>query len=104
MDWSDVPMSLCFQSRFGREEWLKPYTDETLRHLAKVNVGRLVVLCPGFTADCLETLEEMAITNAELYRDEGGEHYRVLPCLNTHPRWIEAMAAIANRELQGWTD
>ena len=104
MGWSRLPVNVSFQSRFGREEWLKPYTDETLRGLARLKVGRLVALCPGFTADCLETLEEMAITNDELYRAAGGTDYTVLPCLNTHPRWIEAMAAIAGRELRGWID
>jgi len=102
MGWSSMPVNVSFQSRFGREEWLRPYTDETLRGLAALKVGRLAALCPGFTADCLETLEEMGITNAELYHQAGGGEYRVLPCLNTHPRWIEAMADIATRELQGW--
>ena len=102
MDWPPDRLTVSFQSLFGREEWLKPYTDQTLRDLGARRISRLAVLCPGFTADCLETLEEMGMTNRELYKAAGGGEYRLVPCLNTHPAWIDAMAAIVRRELHGW--
>jgi ferrochelatase len=102
MAWPADRVTMSFQSLFGREEWLKPYTDQTLRDLAARRIPRLAVLCPGFTADCLETLEEMGMTNRELYEAAGGGEYRLLPCLNEHPAWIDAMAAIVQRELRGW--
>ena len=102
MDWPRDRVTTSFQSLFGREEWLKPYTDQTLRDLAARGISRLAVLCPGFTADCLETLEEMGMTNRELYEAAGGGEYRLVPCLNTHPAWIDAMAAIVQGELRGW--
>lgn len=100
--WPADRVTVSFQSRFGREEWLRPYTDETLVDLAKRRVGKLAVLCPGFTADCLETLEEIGMTGREAYHAAGGGEYRLLPCLNVHPAWIEALASIASRELAGW--
>jgi protoporphyrin/coproporphyrin ferrochelatase len=101
MRWTG-PTTVTFQSRFGREEWLRPYTDEILRGLAAERLGRLVALCPGFTTDCLETLEEMGITNRELYQNSGGGAYRLLPCLNTDAQWIDAMTTIVSREMSGW--
>ena len=100
--WGPDRVTVSFQSRFGREEWLRPYTDETLLELARKKVDKLAVLCPGFTADCLETLEEIGITGKESYHAAGGGEYRLLPCLNVHPSWIEALAAITQRELGGW--
>jgi ferrochelatase len=91
MGWPADRVTVSFQSRFGREEWLRPYTDETLRELAQRRIPRLAILCPGFTADCLETLEEIGMTNQELYHRAGGGGYRALPCVNTHPAWIEAL-------------
>jgi ferrochelatase len=102
MAWPADRVTVSFQSLFGREEWLKPYTDQTLRDLAALRIPRLAVVSPGFTADCLETLEEMGMTNRELYEAAGGGEYRLVPCLNTHPTWIEAMADIVRRELHGW--
>jgi ferrochelatase len=102
MDWPFDGMTVSFQSLFGREEWLRPYTDQTLRDLAARRIPRLAVLCPGFTADCLETLEEMGITNRSLYERAGGREYRLVPCLNTHPAWLDAMTAIVRREMRGW--
>jgi ferrochelatase len=92
---------LVYQSRFGSEPWLEPYTDITLRALGRTTRS-VAVLCPGFTSDCLETLEEIAIRGAEQFREGGGEAFRAVPCLNGHPAWIDAMAAIARRELSGW--
>ncbi|MGH7161955.1 MAG: ferrochelatase, partial [Planctomycetota bacterium] len=93
-DWS-----VSFQSRFGREEWLTPYTDETLRQLRGVGVD---VVCPGFPADCLETLEEIAIQNRELFRAAGGGAYRYVPALNDAPHHVEALASLVRRAMSGW--
>lgn len=102
MGWTPAAVTVSFQSLFGREEWLRPYTDETLRSLAARRLSRLAVLCPGFTADCLETLEEMGMTNREMYEAAGGGAYKLVPCLNTCPAWIDAMTSIVRRELRGW--
>jgi ferrochelatase len=101
MGWDAARVTVSFQSRFGREEWLRPYTDETLRSFAGTTKS-LVAFCPGFTADCLETIEEMGITNRELYHAAGGGDYRLGPCLNVHPTWIRGLTAIVARELGGW--
>jgi protoporphyrin/coproporphyrin ferrochelatase len=90
---------LTFQSRFGREPWLQPYTDETLRELARQGVRHVDVVCPGFAVDCLETLEEIAMQNAELFREAGGAALRYIPCLNDAPAHADALAALARREL-----
>jgi ferrochelatase len=103
MGWSADRVTLSFQSLFGGEEWLRPYTDETLVALAKRGTGKLAVLCPGFTADCLETIEEMGMTNRKVYEAAGGAEYRLLPCLNVDPVWIDALTGLVRRELQGWT-
>ena len=95
---------LTFQSRFGRAEWLKPYTAETIAELAKSGVKRLAVITPGFAADCIETLEEMAIRGGETFREHGGERYATLPCLNDSAPSIAALSSIAARELRGWAD
>jgi ferrochelatase len=101
LDWPAAPMTVTFQSRFGREEWLQPYTDKTLEAWGRAG-ARVAVMCPGFTADCLETLEEIALRGAEQFRHVGGRTFHVIPCLNDHPAWIDAMATIATRELAGW--
>jgi ferrochelatase len=93
---------LTFQSRFGRAEWLKPYTAPTLAALANDGVDRVDVLCPGFVADCLETLEEIGIEGRRTFLDAGGKEFHAIPCLNEHPAWIAALADIAWRQLQGW--
>ena len=94
-------LTIVFQSRFGREEWLQPYTDRTLEALGRSH-ARVAVLCPGFTADCLETLEEIRLRGREQFESTGGHDYLAIPCLNDHPVWLEAMADLARRELQGW--
>ncbi len=104
LGWPEERLVLTFQSRFGRAEWLKPYTAETIEQLAKSGVKRLAVITPGFAADCIETLEEMAIRGAETFRQNGGEHYKALPCLNDSPASIAALSATVKRELSGWTD
>jgi ferrochelatase len=94
---------MTFQSRFGPEEWLTPYTDETLEALGRNGVG-VDTVCPGFAADCLETLEEMAITNRELYEEAGGARFRYLPALNDRPDHIAALADIAANAMSGWLE
>jgi ferrochelatase len=91
-----------FQSLFGRGEWLKPYTDRTLERLAKGGMKRVFVATPGFTADCLETLDEIGFEARELFCHAGGEQLHQCPCLNDHPAWIEAMTRLIREEGQGW--
>jgi ferrochelatase len=86
---------VTFQSRFGPARWLQPYTSEVLAELGAARVGRVDVICPGFVADCLETLEEIAIEGKRTFVEAGGGEFRALPCLNESPRWIEALADIA---------
>lgn len=88
-----------FQSRFGRAEWLKPYTEPTLIDLAAGGLGSVDVVCPGFVSDCLETLEELGLGARAAFLDAGGKQFNLLPCLNESPDWIDAMAAIVGREL-----
>ena len=94
---------LAFQSRFGREQWLQPATDATLRALAAAGVRRVDVVCPGFAVDCLETLEEISLQNAEIFRAQGGETLAYIPCLNDSPAHADALAALSRRALQAWT-
>ena len=100
-------LMLTFQSRFGFDEWLQPYTDKTIEQLAKDGVRRIAVVTPGFSADCLETLEEIAQENAEIFKHNGGEQFSAIPCLNDsdrrHGRDPPAGAARAARlDLRGW--
>jgi ferrochelatase len=91
-----------FQSRFGREEWLRPYTDATLKGLPAQGIKSVQVISPGFAADCLETLEELAVENRDYFLGAGGERYEYIPCLNSSPGHISALASIANEHLAGW--
>lgn len=91
-----------FQSRVGREPWLQPYTDHTVEQLAREGVKTLDVVCPGFAVDCLETLEEIAMQNAEAFRAAGGETLRYIPALNAGADHAAVLAALARRHLQGW--
>jgi ferrochelatase len=93
---------LTFQSRFGSAEWLTPYTDETVRSLARRGVKKLAVVTPGFAADCLETLDEIAVENAEIFRHNGGENFAALPCLNDGEAGMAVIGHLAARELSGW--
>jgi ferrochelatase len=86
--------SVTFQSRLGRTPWLRPYTDEVVRETARAGTRRLLVFTPAFTADCLETLEEIGLRAAETFRAAGGEELRLVPCLNAHPTWVEAAARL----------
>jgi ferrochelatase len=98
----EAKFRLTFQSRFGRAEWLQPYTDETVRALARAGVKNLAVVMPGFSADCLETLEEIAGENAEIFRHAGGERFAALPCLNDSERGMRMIRGLVERELAGW--
>jgi len=99
---TDDQWMLTFQSRMGREPWLEPYTDQTLRTLPAQGVRRVQVLCPGFAADCLETLDEIALENREVFMDAGGESYEYIPCLNDRPKHIEALADLVTTHTLGW--
>jgi ferrochelatase len=94
--------TVSFQSRFGRAKWLEPATDATLHKLAKRGVRRVDVACPGFTGDCLETLEEIAMEGRATFLAAGGQAFNYIPCLNDDPAWITALTAIAERNLAGW--
>ncbi len=95
-------LMLTFQSRFGYDPWLQPYTDKTVEKLAKDGVRRLAVVTPGFAADCLETLEEIAQENAEIFRHNGGERFSFIPCLNDSEGGMDVIRQLVLRELQGW--
>jgi ferrochelatase len=94
--------SLSFQSRLGRAKWLQPYTDATLKALAQRGVKHLQVICPGFVADCLETLEEIAIEGRDSFIAAGGKTFEYIPALNDHPAWISALATLVQQHVQGW--
>jgi protoporphyrin/coproporphyrin ferrochelatase len=93
---------MTFQSRFGKAEWVKPYTDATVKRLAEQGVKNLAVITPGFAADCLETLEEIAMDNAENFHAAGGENFAAVPCLNDSPGGMAVIRDIVLRELKGW--
>jgi protoporphyrin/coproporphyrin ferrochelatase len=98
----DSKLLLTFQSRFGNAEWLQPYTDKTIEKLAKDGVRRIAVVMPGFAADCLETLEEIAQENAEIFKRNGGEAFAAIPCLNDSDAGMGVIRKLVLRELQGW--
>jgi ferrochelatase len=95
---------IAFQSRFGRAEWLKPYTADVLLELGKKKAGRVDVVCPGFVSDCLETLEEIAIEGKALYLGAGGRDFHAIPCLNERADWMHALTDVVLSNLLGWTD
>ncbi|MBI1177019.1 ferrochelatase [bacterium] len=89
--------SISFQSRLGRDPWLKPYTDFELERFAKAGVKKMLVMCPAFVSDCLETIEEIGVRGKETFESAGGESLTLIPCMNEHPRWIEALAGMVRR-------
>ena len=91
-----------FQSRFGREEWLKPYTDETLKTLPGEGIRSLQIICPGFSADCLETIEEIGMENRDTFLEAGGTRYEYIPCLNAETDHLDTLTELVTEELQGW--
>ncbi|WP_334175418.1 ferrochelatase [Pseudoxanthobacter sp.] len=102
LGWGEDRLQLTFQSRFGRAEWLQPYTDRTVEALARRGVKRLAVVMPGFVADCLETLEEIGVENATLFRENGGRDFAALACLNDSAGGMAVLEAVVRRELAGW--
>lgn len=102
LGWKKGEWSQCFQSLFGRDEWLKPYTEPSLEKLAKQGKKKVFVALPGFTADCLETVDEIGHEAKEVFVESGGEHLHACPCLNDHPKWIEAMHVMIREEGCGW--
>ncbi len=99
---ADGEYASSYQSRFGREPWLQPDTTTTLRALARGGARQVDVVCPGFAVDCLETLEEIAMLNADAFREAGGEALRYIPCLNATPAHADALATLARRALAAW--
>jgi protoporphyrin/coproporphyrin ferrochelatase len=98
----DNEFMVVFQSRFGRAEWLKPYADKTVAELAKAGCRRLVAVCPGFSADCVETLEEVSMGLKEIFVKHGGQKFAAVPCLNESEPSIKMLSGLIGRELQGW--
>ena len=94
--------TVTFQSRFGKAKWLEPYTEPTLIELAKSGTQSVDVICPGFTGDCLETLEEISMEGREAFLHAGGKSFHYIPCLNESSQWIEALTGIAEKHMQGW--
>ncbi len=94
--------TVAFQSRFGKAKWLEPYTEPTLRELARRGVARVDVVCPGFTGDCLETLEEIAIEGRRAFMTSGGKSFHYIACLNDDMAWIAALGTLTERHLSGW--
>ncbi len=102
LGWDEDRLRITFQSRFGPEEWLQPYTDKTVEKLARDGVKRLAIINPGFVTDCLETLEEIAVENAEIFQEHGGEKFSHIPCLNDSDEGMRVIEAVVRRELGGW--
>ena len=98
-----VPLAVSFQSRFGKAKWIGPSTEETVRKCAQAGIKKLDVICPGFSVDCLETLEEIAMGCKEIFeQEEGGEALRYIPCLNAEDDWMHALQSLVETNLQGW--
>lgn len=102
LGWRENRLLTSFQSRFGPEEWLQPYTDKTVERLATEGVKRIAVVNPGFVSDCLETLEEIAVLNRNIFLSRGGERFEHVPCLNDSPEGLRVITNVVLRELQGW--
>lgn len=102
LDLDDGQWLCSFQSRFGPAEWVKPYTDETLKQWAEEGVSSVDVICPAFAADCLETLEEIKIQNRDIFLKAGGKEYRYIPALNDHPAFIHCLAQLVVSNTGGW--
>ena len=102
LGWEEGRLMTCFQSRFGPEEWLQPYTDKTIEKLAQEGVKNIAVFNPGFVADCLETLEEIAGEGEEIFHQHGGENFTHIPCLNDSEEGMAVLDTLVRRELGGW--
>jgi ferrochelatase len=93
---------VCFQSRFGKAKWLEPYTEPTVRELARQGCRSVQIVCPGFVSDCLETLEEIALEVKAAFLEEGGEQFHYIECINDSPVWIQAMHSLTMTHMSGW--
>ena len=102
LGWPEERLKVVFQSRFGKAEWLQPYFDKTVEALAQKGTKRLAVIMPGFSADCLETLEEIAIAGGEIFEEHGGSDYAAIPCLNDSDPGMDMLESLVRRELSGW--
>lgn len=102
LGWPEERWLTTFQSRFGTDPWLEPYTDKTVERLAREGVKRVALVAPGFSADCLETLEELDVENRHIFTSNGGERFAYLPALNASPGGIDVIEAVVRRELEGW--
>ena len=102
LGWPRERFVVSFQSRFGTDEWLRPYTDETIADLAKRGIKSLAVVAPGFAADCLETLEELDVENRHIFEGNGGQRFSYVPCLNDSGGGLAVIEAVVRRELMGW--
>ena len=102
LGWSADKLMTTFQSRFGPAEWLRPYTDETIKGLPARGIKKIAVVTPGFTADCLETIEEIGAENHEYFMEAGGEKFARIDCLNDSPAGMRVLEAVVKRELMGW--
>ncbi len=102
LGWPAERWHTTFQSQFGSDPWLQPYTIETMERLAKSGIKRLAIISPGFSADCLETLEELDMENRAKFIEHGGEKFTYIPCLNDSPLGMRAIEQIVRRELAGW--
>lgn len=104
LGWDERRLQITFQSRFGAQEWLQPYTDKTVERLAKEGVKSIAVVNPGFSADCIETLEEIAGEVGEIFHHNGGQNFAHIPCLNDSAEGMRVIEHIVRRELSGWTN
>jgi ferrochelatase len=102
LGWSEKKLMTCFQSRFGAQEWLQPYTDKTVEKLAKEGVKSIAVINPGFSSDCIETLEEIAQEAGEIFHHAGGQNFAHIPCLNDSDEGMAVIETVVRRELAGW--
>ncbi|WP_029008011.1 ferrochelatase [Azospirillum halopraeferens] len=102
LGWPDGTVRHSFQSRFGKAEWLKPYTDRTVEELARAGKTKLAIIAPGFAADCVETLEEIQSEVKDAFMAAGGERFTYVPCLNDHPDHVDFLTGVVERELGGW--
>jgi protoporphyrin/coproporphyrin ferrochelatase len=102
LGWPKERLLTTFQSRFGADPWLQPYTDKTVEALAKAGTKRLALVAPGFSADCLETLEELDVENRDIFMEHGGTEFSYIPALNASPLGIKVIEAVVRRELSGW--
>ena len=104
MGWEDTQIKTTFQSKFGPEEWLQPYTVEEVARLAEAGQKNIAVIAPAFSADCIETLEEINEEIKESFEEAGGEHFTYIPCLNADDAHIHALCGVIDRNLAGWVN